>query len=561
MPHRILFANLLVAATILAEAGPPYISRGGVVNAASRLAPPLPGSPIAPGSLFSIRGVRLGPAAGVRGGPSAGVLVELIAGTRRESATVLYADESRVLALMPKSVEPGDANLVVTYARQSSAPYSLRIKPNALGIFARQPKPFIELPDGLREPPPIMSGRGKTIFLEGTGLGLALPPDLEVRIGGRRAGKVWIPPVPSEFPGADLLAFEVPAEAPLGCQVPIVVRTGGTWSNTITATLAAPLAGFPTGRPCRDDEAWVSQVLAFPGATGTVLLLRFLFHADVGNGKEVSRQWDSALADFSRSSETAAGPRFFLPPAGTCTSFHGLVELGGFLNPPLPGEVVSPAPDGVTSSSILRNPFHLPIARHLDAGPYLTIRGRQGEKRLERDPQLPDSYLTHIGGELPAPGRAAMSMFLNPGKFDIVSGGGKDVGPFTSIASMPAPIEWTNRLETRQITRSLGVTVKWRQRGGAKRLMAVIAGAADRVSGAGGLCICVAAAGSGSFTIPPETLANLPATDASEDPGRPVTGLVLVSLPGRPAPGFRAEGLDAGNAIAGFVTGQPVSYR
>ena len=125
---------------------------------------------------------------------------------------------------------------------------------------------------------------------------------------------------------------------------------------------------------------------------------------------------------------------------------------------------------------------------------------------------------------------------------------------------MPSPIEWINRLTYREVTRSEGVMVKWRQHD-ATRLVAIIAGAADRVSGAGGLCLCVAPPGADRFMIRPEVLSNLPATDASEDPGRPVTGLALVSFPGRPEPGFRADGLDAGNVITAFVTGQPVSYR
>ena len=64
------------------------------------------------------------------------------------------------------------------------------------------------------------------------------------------------------------------------------------------------------------------------------------------------------------------------------------------------------------------------------------------------------------------------------------------------------------------------------------------------------MCICATAAGTESFAIPPEALANLPATDALEDPGRPVTGLVLASFPSRPEAGFLAEGLAAGHVIS-----------
>ncbi len=506
------------------------------MNAASRLAPQLPGSAIAPGSLFSIRGARLTGAEVEVGG---------------KAAKVLYADESRVLAQMPAPVEPGEVAIVVRAAGQSSAPYTVRVKASSFGIFARLPSPALELPAELRDPPAIESGPGKTITLTGTGLGLTAPPDLEVRIGGKKAGRVTAQAGAS---GIDSVSFEVPAEAPLGCQVPVLVRTGGTWSNTISVTLESG------GKPCSEDAAWVSKVLASPGKSGVVMLFRFVFHIDPGNGKEIVKQWDSALADFSQTEASPRSRRFALPPAGTCMTYYGVMALGGFLNPPLPGEVRDPAPEGVTSTDTLRNPFQLPVARRLDAGAFLSIRGKRGEKRLERDPQMPDSYLSHIGGDPPVPKITSSPMFLEPGKFEITSAGGKDVGRLSGQVTMPAPLEWLNRLTYREVTRSEGMTVKWRQRDHT-RLVAIIAGAADRVSGAGGLCMCTAAPGTDSFAIPPEALSNLPVTDASEDPGRPVTGVVIASFPGKPEPGFRAEGLDSGYGIPVFVMGQPVSYK
>lgn len=522
------------------------------MNAAGRLAPPIPGSPVAPGSLISIRGVRLGPVEPARSSnPSPGPLAGVLVTAAGKPLSLLYVDAARILARLPDTIAPGDVPIVVGHAGQSSPAYTVQVKANSFGIFARQPSPPKELPAELQQPQVLESGPGKAMTLLGTGLGTEPPPDLEVRIGGQKAARVTVQRAAG---GLDSLTFEVPANTPLGCQVPVLVRAGGTWSNTVPATLEAG------GKRCPDDAPWVSQVLASPGKSGVILMLRFLLHIGLGNGKEMPKQWDSALADFSETSASPRGQRFALPPAGACMTYHGVLELGAFLNPPLPGEVRDSPPEGVTSTDTLRNPFQVPVSRHLDAGPAIAIRGRHGEKRIERDPQLPDSYLSHIGGEPPIPRVSTMPLFLDPGKFDLASRGGKDVGPFSAQVTMPAPLTWTNRLDYREARRSEGVTVKWRQRDNT-RLVAILAGAADRVTGAGSLSLCTAAPGSESFTIPPEALANLPATDALEDPGRPVTGIVLASFPGKAEPGFRAEGLDSGHVIPVFVTGQPVSYK
>ena len=98
----------------------------------------------------------------------------------------------------------------------------------------------------------------QTMILYGTGLGAGLnadnvapqagnlPTKVEVFVGGQAAAMAYTGRSPC-CSGLDQIVFTVPPNAPLGCWVPVQIRTSGTTvSNTTTMAISA------NGSPCSD---------------------------------------------------------------------------------------------------------------------------------------------------------------------------------------------------------------------------------------------------------------------------------------------------------------------
>lgn len=113
-------------------------------------------------------------------------------------------------------------------------------------------------------------------------------------------------------------------------------------------------------------------------------------------------------------------------------------------------------------------------------------------------------------------GYARRNLSLAPGALAVEGAGGPEVGSFRATLSVAAGFAWTSQAGSR----SAGLTVGW-------------AGPADYVVVSGPAFVCTAAASPGSFTVPPEALANLPAQFPLQ-----VAGVTQAS--------FTASGLDAG---------------
>src|SRR5579883_1649544 len=105
---RIAMLSILAAA-LHAQPG---IGQNGVVNAASRIPPSLPGGSIGRGAVFLIDGVRLG---------SAGhTSVAIVNGGRSVPVTVMESLPRRIRALMPADAPIGKSSLIVTVDQKAS---------------------------------------------------------------------------------------------------------------------------------------------------------------------------------------------------------------------------------------------------------------------------------------------------------------------------------------------------------------------------------------------------------------------------------------------------------
>ena len=133
----------LAVALALCAAAQPTIGTNGIVNGASFVYLGLPNGNIAQGSMFSIFGTNLGPAAGVGAGsfplPTSlgGVTVQI---KDKNNATVnailLYVAAGQINAILPSTVPAGTASVTVTFNSATSNAQPITVVSNSFGIFA-----------------------------------------------------------------------------------------------------------------------------------------------------------------------------------------------------------------------------------------------------------------------------------------------------------------------------------------------------------------------------------------------------------------------------------------
>jgi uncharacterized protein (TIGR03437 family) len=491
--------------------------------------PPSLAGGIAPGSLFTIFGERLGPDETVRA-PAvslapvlADVTIQVTQGGESVQALPLAVGATRVDALLPAGTPTGDAALTVSFQGRTSLPYRLRVVPSSFGIFDRR-----TAADFYPAAQPISTAPGETARLWGTGLGRA--GAVIVLVGGRAAKRVHVAEAVC-CRGIDEIAFETPPDAPEGCHVPVMVRSGDVSSNVTAATVER------RGRACADPA---ELFFAGGGSGGSVVL----FHADARIGMQrrspVRLSFDAGYGTFFRGQPEQARPG--LPPLGTCTVHAARMNLRALL---------MPAPSSVAQLAL---PAGLPEGEKLDAGPALRLRGPRGEASLDLTRRR--SAATMLGGNPPVPRYEPRPLFLNAGTYTVEGTGGKDVGPFSAAMRIPRPIVWTNRASIQSVDRSKDLRLRWRT-DGTDQLIAIAAISTDEITSAAGICLCLARARDRQFRIPAAYLSNLPATRSPADIGI----LAVGELPVHPLATFQARGLDAGAALYTSWSGRTVVYR
>ena len=155
-------------------------------NAASLIPPGLPGGAIAPGSMFTIDGVRLAPAALPRDGwghsglPISEVEIGIEGSGTKISAVPLRISEDRIVAVMPAGAPLGEAHLTVAHSGQRSLPHTIQIVEGSFGIFTVTSDGHAPDFSALAQPvyhaaiPTARPGQALTIW--GTGLGRTRAP-------------------------------------------------------------------------------------------------------------------------------------------------------------------------------------------------------------------------------------------------------------------------------------------------------------------------------------------------------------------------------------------------
>ncbi len=387
---------------------------------------------------------------------------------------------------------------------------------------------------------------GQVVTLWGTGLGPANGPDntapqagdlptaIEIFVGGQSvasADKLYSGRTPC-CSGIDQVVFRIPANAPLGCYIPILVRTDG-----VVTSNAGTIAISPAGAPCSDPANPFSAANS-KGKTATALLSRLLYSQTTDVTSPLVLNTDTAYATFR---EEAGGPFFFnpffsLPPLGACTVYAGAGN--NFLDQDLPA---------------IR-----PSVRSLDAGSSITVRNSAGASAAVTSPNAQSKDYFGLLGAFFTTLSNLTPMFLDPGAYSVSGPGGADVGSFQTRIGVAAPLT-TNLSKLSVVNRAQPLTVTWSAPDVLTTAIAILGANYDTPSDSTGMFLCLASPSAGTFSVPPWILANVPQSRPRKYQSRGI--LILGALRVDPSSAFTASGLDAGVAASLAAVGNSVLFQ
>jgi uncharacterized protein (TIGR03437 family) len=517
--QKLSLALVVTAATLAAQN--PSIT--GIVNAASGIPTGFPNYGIAQGSIFLVSGSNLGPSAM----QSASQPLPTTAGLAGTSVTItvngttltapLYSTVStQVAAVLPSNTPAGTGTLTLTYnGNKGSSP--ITVMPTNFGIFNTL-VPFADNGVGVLNIAAVTfsnyqtsvsatntAAPGDTLTLWGTGLGPAptnggdtgvapfgnigsAPPVFGgsnigsaplVFVGGIQSQSVtYWGRSPNTIPGLDQIDFVVPQNAPLGCNVSIVVQTATpvVVSNGPVIALAAS-----DGATCSDPTQRFPSSLI--NSTSGVKAMFIVLKQNVSispnsNGTTTTTTASSAqvqIGQFTQAQLAASAASLnsanVAPSLGSCYT--------GFSN--------NPGANGPGLSGTL-----------LNAGTSVTLTPPSGTA-LTLTSQNPGAYAS-----------ASSSTALPSGTWSFSNGaGGSDVGPLSFTFPVPEQVTWSNApaMYSSPIDRTQPLTIAWS--GGDSNGYVDIEGYAE----AGTYDIgfeCAAPTSAGQFTIPSSILLAMP---------------------------------------------------
>lgn len=282
----------------------------------------------------------------------AGVSVRLVHQSGQTLAAIpLFVSEAQINAVLPSATPVGLVTVSVTFNGRTSNLEAIKVVRSSFGVFTRNSilaaaQNFVTPSSLPLNGPDTPAAPGQTVVLWGTGLGpvpgsdadLPTPANrsdpIETTLGGR--------PVQVDYQGrsgccagVDQINFRIPADAPTGCAVPLLVKLqGGVFSNLLTISVSSD------GGPCSD---------------------RLNLPDSARRWAEIELSSDSARAVFVESSPL---PKF--PRPGTCATpgppfptRGGSLSAGPVLT--LNGNIAIPGPRPYFRSSLQLGPGNLSI--------------------------------------------------------------------------------------------------------------------------------------------------------------------------------------------------------
>src|SRR5579872_2078631 len=492
-----LFLSLVMIAATVAAQNPPLVNL--VVNAANDIPPGFPNSGIAQGSIFKIWGVGIGPTGAVVTArqplpPSlAGTSITVTVSGVTLVAPIVFVGYGLVAAVLPSNTPIGDGTITLT-TNGGSGSLPITVVPATFGItHADDYDPgdgwdirsvaVVTFPDFQYVGDTHAAKPGDTLTLWGTGLG-ATPgnggdttsgPAMDVGsaplvfVGGIQSPSVTYWGRSPGSVGLDQINFVVPPNAPLGCNVPIMVQTDNprTVSNSPTIALADA-----DGATCVDPTQNLPP--AFFNKSGLKLMVLSLVQASTltldGGGVITSAPKSEASLSLFQVDQA-------MTPANT-SGLNGVPSLGTCSTAPYYGNSI---PNMTASYFDQQGPFTL---------------------------TAPSGTVFALSERVPGIGvydSGASSMTIPSGTWRLSNvAGGSGIGPEDAPILVPAQVTWTNAAEvlTAPIDRSNPLTITWS--GGDSNGYVRISGFAWSNG-----FVCTAPAAPGRFTIPSSILMGL----------------------------------------------------
>ena len=578
-----IIRGALIALFAVALTAPAAINPKGIVNIASYRPQGLPNSAIAQGSLFAIFGSGLAqgglaqattfPLPTTLGGASVSVTVN---GVTR-ACPLIYTTPGQMAVLLPSSVPVGTGTLTVTFSG-STFNEPIEVVRSSPGVFTQNqqgsgPAIFTNFISEANQPVNqidqalAVNGVGTLWF---TGLGPVagddaagpLPGDLrgqfdvKVYVGGVQATEILYAGRSGCCAGLDQVVFRVPANAPTGCYIPVVVTVDGVPSNysSVSVTDGGTVCSQGDLFTAADIEAYLADGNF---SIGSVSLSKVEFDSGISfPAQGVGSSQEIATASFERFAaqnfRSASAPQEFLPVGG-CMVFAFTGQGADF------NEVVQSTP--------------------LDPGA-ITLSG----PTLTSDPipmEGPGEYFKNYS-QPSFPGLPLQSTpVLTPGQYTFSATGGASVGSFNATRNFSGGINWTNAAQINAVNRGQGLTVTWTGGSDAEEYVFIFGasfngidldlGFLEEEGGEGGgteedeaygaAFWCQAPVSAGRFTVGPEVLGSLPPSLSISFPGGSFsTGSLQVGVSSKPRE-FKASGLDLGFFVYSQMKGKSVDYQ
>src|ERR1017187_6829819 len=372
---------LLVLSASVLFAQQPILYNRGTINAASSAPFGLPNAPIARGSVFTVYGEKLGPAQSqTASAPLAptfgGVSLSVTQNGVVTQAFPLFVSAGQINAVMPSTVTAGLATLRLTYQNNRSNAITIQIADSAPGVFAvagaagpgivQNYVSATNLPINSLVTP---AAPGQIVEIWGTGLGPVTFPDnvaptpgnvatpVTVTVGGQTANVLYSGRSPC-CAGVDQINVNVPVNAPLGCWVPVSINAGGAVSNVTTMAIAAPGAAS-----CDDPGNPLSKLVRTPGTQAFIDVERVDTIENVNTSPPILKTLDKIYSRFYTrpNSPYNFDPYLSYPPPGTCLvhqtsgdsyydkSLRGALPASASLSPQ-PNQTYNNGPQSLTFS-------------------------------------------------------------------------------------------------------------------------------------------------------------------------------------------------------------------
>jgi uncharacterized protein (TIGR03437 family) len=240
----------------------PILPPDSVVNGASFLPPPRPGSAVAPGSIVAVFGTNLASGNAVSNHlPLPTVLLDTTVTFNGTPAPLLAVSDGQIVAQIPFEIPPGEISVHVTRGENSSEVQSLAVASVSPGIFAMNSQgsgqgsvlisntAIIAAPAGSvpgRMSRPVQAGEYISIYCTGLGY-VTNPPPVGSAAPDASSVTIETPAVtiggiatPATFSGLTGFAglyqvdVPVPVAAPKGDAVDVVLQIAGVSSNRVT---------------------------------------------------------------------------------------------------------------------------------------------------------------------------------------------------------------------------------------------------------------------------------------------------------------------------------------